>query len=197
MAHGDDSGLRLPPRLAPTQAVVLLVLWLVLSGHWDAFHIGMGAAAVAFVLWVNRPIRAVPLGPGGSFSRSPIRVLRLIGYLPWLFGQMLSSGLYVAYLSLHPRVPVSPLIVRCISRQPVLSAQVMLGNSITLTPGTLTLDIEGDELTIHALTPRAADGFLEGSMPRRVAHLFGGRPEPPLEAVRRIRSRSELRPRHE
>lgn len=178
------------------QAAILLLLWLVLSGHLDAFHIGLGVAAVAFVLWINRPVQSAPLEASGEFSREPVRVLRLLTYLPWLFWQMLASGLYVAYLSLHPRCPVAPLLLRFRSHQPNLSAQVVLGNSITLTPGTLTIEIRDGELTVHALTERSADGFLEGSMPRRVARLFGAHPEPPLDQVRKLRSRHELREDH-
>lgn len=173
------------------QVVMLLALWLILSGHWDPFHIGMGVAAVAFVVWINRPVRAVPLGADGEFSRRPIRLLRLIAYLPWLFWQMFTSGIYVAYLALHPRVPISPLLLRFRSFEPGVPAQVVLGNSITLTPGTLTLEIEGQVLTVHALTERTADDFLHGSMPRRVAHLFGFDSEPVLTEVRRIRSSRE------
>lgn len=172
------------------QALSLLALWLVLSGHWDAFHIGVGVMAVGFVVWLNRPLHAVRLEPGGPAR--PMRIWRFAVYLPWLFAQMLSSALYVAYLSLHPRCPVAPLLLRFRSHQPSLTAQVVLGNSITLTPGTLTLEIHAGELTVHALSERSADGLISGTMPRRVARLFGTYPEPPLTDVRKLRSRHEL-----
>jgi multicomponent Na+:H+ antiporter subunit E len=184
------------------EGLILLAIWLVLSGYFDPFHVGLGVATVAFVLWINRPARAIvvdrdapTLDPLGGTAAAPIRFLRLALYLPWLFWQMLVSGVYVARLALAPRPRIAPLILRFRSRQPSYTAQVFLGNSITLTPGTLTLDIEGDELTVHAINERAADAFLAGSMARRVAALFGGAPEPLITDMRKVRLRSELRRR--
>lgn len=174
------------------KALLLMALWLVLSGHRDPFHLSLGVASVAFVLWINRPIRRVPLALPCRPQPPPIRLWRLLTYLPWLFGQMLASGLYVAYLSLRPGPAMRPLLVRFQSRLPSLSAQVVLGNSITLTPGTLTVEIEEDRFTVHALSERTADGLLDGRMARRVARLFGAPPGPAIAEVRKIRTREEL-----
>jgi multicomponent Na+:H+ antiporter subunit E len=182
-------------RFLVVEGLVLMALWLLLSGFFDAFHLAMGLASVAFVLWINRPVRAVELDPQSGWGYEPMHLPRLALYLPWLLWQMLASGLYVAYLSFQPKPKVAPLILRFRSHQPTLPAQVFLGNSITLTPGTLTLDIKGDELTVHALTPRTAAGFLDGTMPRRVAWLYGATPEQPVTDVRFIRKREELGPR--
>jgi multicomponent Na+:H+ antiporter subunit E len=179
-------------RFLAAEAVILMLLWVVLSGWYDIFHTALGIATVAFVLWLNREARGLPRELTGGSAVVPLHLWRLVGYLPWLFWQMLSSGLYVAYLSLHPRAPISPLVVRFRSHQPSLSAQVVLGNSITLTPGTLTLDLLDGELTVHALNDRTAEGFLRSSMAARVARLYGRLYEPLVSDVRRIRSRAEL-----
>jgi multicomponent Na+:H+ antiporter subunit E len=179
-------------RVPVAEAVVLMLLWLVLSGWWDPFHSILGLATVLFVLWINRSLRAAPLTPSALGDEPPIRLWRLALYLPWLLGQMLSSGLYVAYLALRPGSAIAPLILRFHSGQPSVSAQVVLGNSITLTPGTLTLEVEDGELVVHALSDRTAEGFLRGSMPARVARLYGGGSEPLITGVRRFRSRREL-----
>lgn len=184
------------------EGLILLAIWLSLSGYFDPFHVGLGVVTVAFVLWLNRPARAIEvdperptLDPLGGTAEAPIRFFRLLLYLPWLFWQMLMSGIYVAHLPLARRPRIAPLILRFRSHQPSYTAQVFLGNSITLTPGTLTLDIEGDELTVHAINEHSADALLAGSMARRVAALFGGAPGPLITDVRKIRLRSELRRR--
>jgi multicomponent Na+:H+ antiporter subunit E len=166
------------------QALVLLALWLVLSGKFDAFHVGMGVASVALVLWLNRALLGgTSLEPGPT---RPMDLLSLATYVPWLAWKMVASGLYVAYLSLHPRMPVSPVLIRFRSHQPSVSAQVILGNSITVTPGTLTLAIEDDQITVHSLTGHLAEELGEGTLSRRVARLFGARPEPALSDVRTL-----------
>jgi len=144
--------------------VVCFALWLLLSGHWDAVHLGLGAAAAALVAWLNRGEEDV--------SRAARALPRLAWYVPWLLGQIVRANLAVVRIVLDPRLPIDPVVVRV--RAPVRQALAVatLANSITLTPGTITLDAEDGELTVHALTP---DGVaeLESAVGRRVARVFG------------------------
>ncbi|NOY44274.1 MAG: hypothetical protein GXP50_02290 [Deltaproteobacteria bacterium] len=153
------------------QAVLLMVLWLVLSGLYDPFHLGLGAVSVACVLWLNRRLPR-PAGRG----RTEVHVLRFAAYCGWLLGQILLSALHVAGVVLHPRLPVSPRMVRFRSDQPNDVARMLLANSITLTPGTLTVEVDGDEFTVHALTEATARGLLDGTMQAKVARLFSDEP---------------------
>ncbi len=154
------------------QAVFLMSAWLILSGHYDLLHILYGVGSVGLVIWLNLRLRRLPLIENEPAGVPSIRILRLPIYLLWLLWQIIQSGVYVAWVVLHPRLPIQPEILRFRSRQPSAMAKVILGNSITLTPGTLTLDIRGDEFTVHALTKNSARGLYEGSMPAWVASLY-------------------------
>jgi multicomponent Na+:H+ antiporter subunit E len=147
-----------------TLFVVCFVLWLGLSGHWDALHVGLGAVAAALVVWLNR---------GQEDVTAAVRVLpRLLWYAPWLLREIVRSNVAVMRLVLDPRLPIDPVVVRV--RAPVRDplAVTTMANSITLTPGTITLDADGDELTVHALTAEGAAG-IASTVGRRVARLFG------------------------
>lgn len=169
------------------QAPFLLGIWLLLSGKFDAFHIGTGVFAVLFVVWLDRK-----LGPANLEKREhPLRVnlWRGLAYVPWLIWQMLVSSWQVARVILSPKMPLQPALVRFISIQPHAIARVVLGNSITLTPGTLTLDIEGDSYLVHSLTDASAEGLLDGGMQRRVARLFGSEGEGAVSGGEIVRGR--------
>lgn len=161
-----------------TQAALLMALWVVLSGFLDPFHLGLGGASVALVLWVNRGIRRLPAFRAAAQPDATLRPLRFLEYCLWLPVQILRSAIYVAGVVLHPRLPVRPVVVRFRSRQPNAFAQMILGNSITLTPGTLTVDVEGDWFVVHALTEKTARELLGGAMQRKVARLFTDEPGP-------------------
>ncbi len=159
-------------RARAIQAVLLFGLWLVLSGMFDALHLAYGVFSVALVLLLNHRLHLVPLHPGEIPTAHSIILHRLFVYLLWLLWQIVQSGLYVAYIVLHPRLPVDPRIVYFRSRQPNVQARVILGNSITLTPGTITVEIEGDRFMVHALDEQVARGLVTGDMEYRVARLY-------------------------
>ncbi len=163
---------------ALTQATLLMALWLPLSGHYDAFHVALGVLSVGFILWVNRRIRALPVAPNQVPARFELHALRLLAYFVWLPVQIFFSAVYVARVVLARDLPIQPQLVRFRSAQPNAFAQMILGNSITLTPGTLTVDLEGDEFLVHALTADTARGLVDGTMQTKVARLFEDAPGP-------------------
>ncbi|HVR34897.1 MAG TPA: Na+/H+ antiporter subunit E [Methylomirabilota bacterium] len=193
MSEAADSQLKTAPfawRRFLVQGVVLMGLWLLLSGQYDAFHIALGVLSVGLVIGINRHLPPVVCRDDPPEAR--LRLWRLALYLPWLFLEMVLSSLHVARVVLSPRPPLSPRMVRFKSRQPGDFARVILGNSITLTPGTLTITIEGDEYLVHALTPTTASGLLSGTMQTKVARLFLDEPadmvtessaDPPLSST--------------
>ncbi|MBT8086413.1 MAG: Na+/H+ antiporter subunit E [Gammaproteobacteria bacterium] len=99
---------------------------------------------------------------------------RLIGYWLWLAKEVVKSSFDVARIVISPGLPISPRIVkvRASSEHPV--DQATLANSITLTPGTLALDVYKGEITVHALTEAGAEELKKGEMDRRVAALREG-----------------------
>jgi multicomponent Na+:H+ antiporter subunit E len=193
MSDVVHSRLRVAPsawRRYLVEGVVLMALWLLLSGHYDVFHLALGVLSVGLVIGINRRPPSVVCREEPTEAR--LRLRRLALYIPWLFLEMVLSSLHVARVVLSPRPPLSPRMVRFKSRQPGDLARVILGNSITLTPGTLTIMIDGDEYLVHALTPTTAEGLLTGTMQTKVARLFVDQPadmvtesrsDPPLSST--------------
>lgn len=153
-------------------AILLMALWLVLSGRFYLEPIFYGALSVAFVVWLNSKARHIPLKNGEILTGNTIYFSRLIKYIPWLLWQITKSACLVAYLTLHPKMPINPMVVRFHSMLPNSIAKVILGNSITLTPGTLTLDIYGDEFIVHAIVDRVEEDLVSGDMECRVGRLY-------------------------
>lgn len=156
-------------------AAILFAFWVVLSGKLDALHLGMGVLSAGFVAWATRPLLALPPALGGP-GPAPVFSVRFLLYVAWLAGQIVVASLQVAYAVLHPRLPIEPRVVRMVAPLPHNLARLTLANSITLTPGTVTLDVEGDAYLVHALTAASARSVVaEGEMPRRVRALFEAR----------------------
>lgn len=153
-------------------------LWVLLSGKLDGFHLAVGALVALFVVWKKGGLQ--PLQADGL---PRLRYRRLAPYLLWLFGQMLLSAVQVARVVLQPRRHLEPHLIQFRSEQPSLVAGVILANSITLTPGTLTIELNDNRLVVHALTGQSARELLGGAMARRVARLFTDEPPPPIERI--------------
>ncbi|MGH7392365.1 MAG: Na+/H+ antiporter subunit E [Candidatus Rokuibacteriota bacterium] len=147
--------------------VACFVFWLVLSGHFGLLEIALGAASAAAVTAANRDLEA----------RSPFLRMapRLATYSVWLLREIVVANLQVARVVLHPRMPIEPAVCRFEAALPGDLAVATLANSITLTPGTITLDIEGREFVVHALLGPASVLACEGEMARRVGRVFAGR----------------------
>ena len=154
----------------------LLIFWAILSGKFDAFHLSVGLLAVVFVLWMD--YRLAPLGDANASRVHPVR---FILYYLWLLKEMVFSAVYVARAIIWSAQYVDPKLVCFRSEQPGVVAAVVLANSITLTPGTLTVDLEDNIYLVHALNSRTAKDLLSGSMQARVAGLFGAEPPLPVE----------------
>lgn len=143
------------------------VLWLVLSGYFSPFLLGLGAASVLFVLAVAWRMDVV------DHESQPTHLypLRWVAYMFWLGREIVRSNLDVARRVLDPRLPISPTVVRLRTSQRSAAGRVIYANSITLTPGTVTIDVEGEYIEVHALTAEAAEALREGEMDRRVSAL--------------------------
>jgi multicomponent Na+:H+ antiporter subunit E len=95
-------------------------------------------------------------------------------YMPWLMKEILVANLHVAKIILTPSLPISPILVRYRSSQETDLGKVIYANSITLTPGTITTGIYGQELEIHSLTWVDVDGREEDEMDQRVTWVEQG-----------------------
>jgi len=160
---------------------LLFAFWVVLSGMMDPVHLAIGLAAAAGVAAVTWPLLHLPWGTEHDYPDPAWHLPwgRLIAYVPWLAWRILLANIEVALIILRPSLPIQPHFVRFRKSLPTPVAHLTLANSITLTPGTVTVDVEGDRYVVHALTESAArslvsDAGVEGDMPRRVEHIFKG-----------------------
>ncbi len=165
--------------------LLMLGFWLAISGQYDALFIGMGVVSAALVTWFTHRYVATNLGRHTPASTIPLRWARSIAYVVWLLGRIPPAGLLVAWVVLQPRLPVEPFVLRFTTHLESPVARATLANSITLVPGTLTLDVDVDtrEFTVHAFVPSAADDLVSGEMQNRIGRLFLQDPAPPPEVV--------------
>ena len=149
--------------------LVLAVFWWLWSWHTEPLVLSLGVASCALVTWLARRMDAIDGGESGyTFGLRPIR------YIGYLLVEVVKSNLHVARVIVDPRLPISPRLVRVKATQKTDLGRVVFANSITLTPGTLTLDIRDDEVLVHALTEVTADGVTDGVMDAEVSRLEGG-----------------------
>ena len=97
--------------------------------------------------------------------------LRTLLYLPWLLWQILKSNIEVSRIILSPKLPISPRLLKVQSTQQTKTGEVLYANSITLTPGTISLDVQDHTILVHALTEASAKGVEQGDMDLRVSQL--------------------------
>lgn len=150
------------PRTGP----LFVAFWLVLSGHYEPLLLTLGAFSIALVCWLTW--RADLLDSQYLTAR---RILRLPSYLAWLGAQVLRSAVAVARLAWSPSGRPRPVVES--TPLPPMSAlgQVTYANSITLTPGTLSLDVDDDQIQVHSLDPLGVSALRAGAMVRRVEQL--------------------------
>jgi multicomponent Na+:H+ antiporter subunit E len=144
----------------------LLVVWLGWSGLFKPLLITLGVISCGLVVVLG--VRM------GSFQEESywLRILpRLPAFWLWLFKEVVRSNIAVAKIILSPRPKVSPALATITALPPDRIGQATLGNCITLTPGTVTLDDHEGKLTVHCITRGNAEELEAGEMNRRVARL--------------------------
>lgn len=149
--------------------LLLAAAWLLWSGLFKPLLIGLGVVSCLLTFVIVRRM--------GYFDNELFALRfswRLLGFWAWLAREVLRSSLDVARVVLDPRLPISPRVIEIESTSKHPFDQVLLGNSITLTPGTLTLDLYDGKLRVHALTEVGARDLMSGEMDRRVAGLNRG-----------------------
>ncbi len=148
---------------------LLLITWVIFSGLLDPFHLTLGVISCGLVTWLSSDMmfsdRTIPFGVRAR------QTYRLINYLIWLLWQIILSNIDLLKLSFLGPKSLSPQIVRYETSLKTDFEKFMLANSITITPGTVTLKIIGQTFYIHAISDSAAKG-LDGEMERRIARIF-------------------------
>ena len=138
-------------------------LWWLLSGHADALLLSLGAASSVLVWRLSR--RMVPVGKGLTPG------IALLAYPAWLMKEIVLSNLEVCWEILRPRLAISPTLARVPAAQATPWARALYANSITLTPGTVAIEVGADDILVHALLRPAAESLMQGDMDRRVTAL--------------------------
>ena len=147
-------------------AFLLFGFWLLLSASFDVAHVVAGAIIAGVVMWLN---------PAGAASDRKLSWLATLSYLPWLTGRILKSGFHVSRLILTPSLPIAPRLIRHQTKLKSDGELVVLGNSITLTPGTITVEIAPGELVVHDIDEASSSDLTDGVLDAKVARMFSAR----------------------
>lgn len=149
-------------------SAILFLFWMLLSGKFDAFHLTLGAICCVLVSYLFHDLLFANVRVGD------MRIVagRFIRYIPWLLLQIMLSNIHVASLVLRRKMPIDPQVVKFKTKLETDISYVALANSITLTPGTITMDIKDGVFYVHALSRKVAEDLKAGEMEDRVAHIF-------------------------
>ncbi|MGM0574878.1 MAG: Na+/H+ antiporter subunit E [Myxococcota bacterium] len=179
-----------PPSALPGvlgAAVFLMLIWLGFSEKLDAFHLACGAASALFVSWLTHGLMVT--GVTRTRSGRPalayiwsFRWHRLIVFIPWLLWKIAVANIQVSWMVLHPRLPIEPSVIVLDTGLRTDIARLALSATITLTPGTCVLDVQGDRFVVHALHPASKGDLVSGRMVERVRETFELPSFEPLEA---------------
>ncbi len=148
--------------------IALFLFWVVLSGFFTSFLLGAGVLSALAVAWlagrmdiIDHEGHPVHLGPAA------------FAYWPWLIKEIVKSAWAVSRIILDPRLPISPTLVKFAPGQRTVVGVVTHANSITLTPGTISVEVEPGEFVVHGLTRDNAQGCVDSEMNARVNRFEG------------------------
>ena len=159
-------------RILLSLGVTLFGVWLLWSGRYTIERTLVLVLGIVSCLAVVAIVRRMGIVDSEGH---PIHLAgRAILYVPWLLLAILRSNVDVALRILNPRLPVSPTLIRARATQKTALGKVIYANSITLTPGTVSVDVENDLVLVHALSRESAGELAEGEMDRRVTAVEGG-----------------------
>ena len=146
------------------KATALFVIWLLLTESYSPFHLALGLVASFGVALLNTD--------AGRPPGVAIRWLRLLQFFPWLFGRIFVSGLHLSFLILHTKLPIAPALIRYRTKLGHEPGIVALGNSVTLTPGTVTAEAQTDELIVHAMDDESLQDLDSRRLESKIADVF-------------------------
>ena len=151
-----------------TLGFTLVASWLFWSGHFDKpFILLLGLISISLSVWVANRMRIV------DDEGAPVQLgLRpFTRYAPWLTKEVIVSNIEVTKIILSPKMPLHRNLIEVTAGPKSEIGRVILANSITLTPGTVSIKLEDDKILVHALSFEGAAEDLSGEMDRRVCDL--------------------------
>jgi multicomponent Na+:H+ antiporter subunit E len=157
--------------------IVMYIFWLLLSasynpwhGHVSSIHIIVGVVCAVIVMLISHDLLLKGMG-----DVTLVTTYRMLIYIPWELWQIVLANFDVAYRVLHPSMPIDPLVIEFETTLRSDFSLTTLANSITLTPGTITIDVDPDKgkFLVHAIAKAPADALLvDKTMQEKVAHVF-------------------------
>jgi len=146
------------------KTTALFVFWVLLSASFEWVHLGLGLVLSFAVAWINS---------GHSPFVPKFRLwLRILFYLPWLFYKIIRSSLHLSKLILDPALPIDPHLFPVDSKLRHHAAVVLLGNSITLTPGTITVEVDRNNLIVHTMDKTSSEEEACKEIESKIAYIF-------------------------
>ena len=148
-------------------ALVLAIFWIINSGHFDGLLLGLGLVSLVLVIVITRRMQTVD----GEYEPPVLLSFRLPLYMLWLAWEIIKSNIDVVRRIWQPSPDISPTVFKVTASQKTDVCKVLYANSITMTPGTVTLDVQDNVFEVHALSRDAAEELQTGEMDRRVRAL--------------------------
>lgn len=145
----------------------LAALWLALSGHYTGLLLTIGVGCVLLTVWIAHRMKVLD----HEMDPHQLRLVAVMAYLPWLMREVVMSALDVARRVLSRDMPLSPTVVTLDTSQRTNLGRTIYANSITLTPGTVSIDLLPGQVKVHALSREGAEALAEGEMDARVRQL--------------------------
>lgn len=144
-------------------AALLIIIWLLLSGHFTPLLLGLGAASIGLILWLSHRMDDSDDDP------QPVQITaKMPAYWLWLVVEILKANLDVIKRVFAPISELKPVMADVVSSQKTGVGRVTYANSITLTPGTIAMQIDEEKIQIHAISQAGADDLEAGDMDQRV-----------------------------
>ena len=155
--------------------LLLFAFWMALAGSLKTKFVIYGIITAATTCGLCYPLLLVPNRNGSKkYFVFGVPIFKFISYIGWLMWQLVLANIDVLKATTSQELDIDPKVVRFYFRADNPMAYVVLANSITLTPGTVTLNVDDEGLfEIHALTVGASEGVLDGSFQKKVADLYG------------------------
>lgn len=146
--------------------VTLAVFWLLNSGHYSGLILSLGFASIALIVVIARKMDVV------DQESQPIHLSpKIFGYYSWLFKEVIQANITVVKHIWLGENSISPTLKKIKISQQTDMGKVIYANSITLTPGTVTIDLVEDDIIVHALMFKDIESLENGEMDRRVTLL--------------------------
>jgi len=151
--------------------IALAAFWFTLSGEISPFFLALSAVAVLATLWLSARLKVIDR-EASPYHRAP----QLLIYVAWLIGEIVKSNVAVVSRVLGPKHAIDPAMVEVDTTARSNLGKALFANSITLTPGTVTVDVDGQRLKVHALVRENASEASFSSMDRKAALASDGKP---------------------